>query len=54
MSDSAEHTMPAGTAVLIGEPALEPVELLAAIAQATDGARRGCRRSQCCRGGGAS
>jgi hypothetical protein len=37
MSDSAEHTMPAGTAVLIGEPAIEPVELLAAIVQATEG-----------------
>ena len=36
MSDSVEHTLPAGTTVLIGEPATEPVELLAAIAQATD------------------
>jgi hypothetical protein len=30
------RTVPAGTAVLIGEPAIEPVELLSAIAGATD------------------
>jgi hypothetical protein len=36
MTDSAKHTVQAGTVVLIGEPAIEPVALLAAIAAATD------------------